>query len=184
MRPQYLIAVGLAALLPATGCESPITVAGQAQSAQFDFMNGPADLPNVFRGDSVLLFVWADVASDLVIVVNAPSGGVHALRRCGGSLTPEPQPVQTVGEMQDVLRQVRLLRDVNIHLYSPVPVPFRNFMAHSFRPGDGRSDIHRQRSARHGQRCERLWISRAGHSGSSERRQRTGDRGKRATDRA
>jgi len=128
MRPQYLIAVGLAALLPATGCESPIRVAGQAQSAQFDFMNGPADLPNVFRGDSVLLFVWADVASDLVIVVNAPSGGVHALRRCGGSLTPEPQPVQTVGEMQDVLRQVRLLRDVNIHLYSPVPVPFRNFM--------------------------------------------------------
>src|SRR2546422_6949571 len=128
MRPQYLIAVGLAALLPATGCESPIRVAGQAQSAQFDFMNGPYDLPNVFRGDSTLLFVWADVSTDLVIVVNAPPGGVHALRRCGGALTPEPQPVQTVGEMQDVLRQLRLLRDVNIHIYSPVPTPFRNFM--------------------------------------------------------
>src|SRR5438093_2416814 len=126
MRPQILVAVGAAMLLVAAGCERP-TTAGSARSAQFDFMNGPADLPNVFRGDSVLLFVWSDVSNDLVIVVNAPPGGVHALRRCGGALTPEPQPVQTVGEMQDVLRQLRLLRDVNIHVYSPVPSPFRNF---------------------------------------------------------
>src|SRR5437667_1303774 len=128
MRPQSLLAVGLAVLLPAAGCESPTTGAARPRSAQFDFMNGPADLPNVFRGDSVLLFVWADVSTNYVIVVNAPTGGVHALRRCGGALTPEPQPVQTVGEMQDVLRQLRLLRDVNIHIYSPVPSPFRNFM--------------------------------------------------------
>src|SRR5438132_8771487 len=118
MRSHILGAVGSAALLLIIGCEGPPTSTVGARTAQFDFMNGPADLPNVFRGDSVLLFVWADVASDLVIVVNAPSGGVHALRRCGGSLTPEPQPVQTVGELQDVLRQVRLLRDVNIHLYT------------------------------------------------------------------
>ena len=127
MRPQILVAVGAAMLLLATACEHP-TTAGPARSAQFDFMNGPADLPNVFRGDSVLLFVWADLSTNYVIVVNAPPGGVHALRRCGGALTPEPQPVQTVGEMQDVLRQVRLLGDVNIHIYSPVPSPFRNFM--------------------------------------------------------
>ncbi len=127
MRPRILVAVGAAMLLLATACEHP-TTAGPARSAQFDFMNGPADLPNVFRGDSVLLFVWADVSTDLVIAVNAPTGGVHTLRRCGGALTPEPQPVQTVGEMQDVLRQLRLLRDVNIHIYSPVPSPFRNFM--------------------------------------------------------
>jgi hypothetical protein len=119
MRPQSLLAVGLAALLPATGCENPATVAARAPSPHFDFMNGPADLPNVVRGDSVLLFLWADLSSNYVIVVNAPAAGVSALRRCGGPLTPELQPVQTVGEMQDVLRQVRLLRDVNIHLYSP-----------------------------------------------------------------
>ena len=128
MRHQSLLAVGLAVLLPAAGCESPTSGAARPPSAQFDFMNGPSDLPNVFRGDSVLLFVWADVSTNYVIVVNAPAGGVHALRRCGGALTPEPQPVQTVGEMQDVLRQLRLLRDVNIHIYSPVPSPFRNFM--------------------------------------------------------
>src|SRR6266516_7591853 len=128
MRPQSLLAVGLAVLLPTAGCESPTTGAARPASAPFDFMHGPADLPSVFRGDSVLLFVWADVSTDLVIVVNAPPGGVHALRRCGGALTPEPQPMQTVGEMQDVLRQLRLLRDVNIHVYSPVPSPFRNFM--------------------------------------------------------
>lgn len=127
MSSPILVAVGSAMLLLATGCERP-TTAGPAPSAQFDFMNGPSDLPNVFRGDSVLLFVWADVSTNYVIVVNAPTGGVHALRRCGGALTPEPQPVQTVGEMQDVLRQLRLLRDVNIHIYSPVPSPFRNFM--------------------------------------------------------
>jgi len=126
MRP-YILVAGAAMLLLATGCEHPTTV-GPARSAQFDFMNGPADLPNVFRGDSVLLFVWADLSTNYVIVVNAPAGGVHALRRCGGALTPEPQPVQTVGEMQDVLRQLRLLRDVNIHIYSPVPSPFRSFM--------------------------------------------------------
>src|SRR2546425_1622367 len=113
MRPQYLIAVGLAALLPATGCESPIRVAGQAQSAQFDFMNGPADLPNVFRGDSVLLFVWADVASDLVIVVNAPSGGVHALRRCGGALAPQPPPPPTLRGREGVFWEGGPPRDVH-----------------------------------------------------------------------
>src|SRR2546428_11995762 len=95
MRHQSLLAVGLAVLLPAAGCESPTSGAARPPSAQFDFMNGPADLPNVFRGDSVLLFVWADVASDLVIVVNAPSGGVHALRRCGGAPAPEPPPPPT-----------------------------------------------------------------------------------------
>jgi len=128
MRPKSLLAVGLAMLLPTGACESPTTGTARPRSAQFDFMNGPSDLPNVFRGDSVLLFVWADLSTNYVIVVNAPPGGVHALRRCGGALTPEPQPVQTVGEMQDVLRQLRLLRDVNIHIYSPVPTPFRNFM--------------------------------------------------------
>ncbi len=128
MRPHPLLTAGLAVLLPVTGCDNPTTVAARPPSVRFDFMNGPSDLPNVFRGDSVLLFVWADVSTDLVIVVNAPAGGVRALRRCGGALTPEPQPVQTVGEMQDVLRQLRLLRDVNIHIYSPVPTPFRNFM--------------------------------------------------------
>src|SRR3989442_11983308 len=128
MSSQILVAVGSAMLLLATGCERP-TTAGPAPSAQFDFMNGPSDLPNVFRGDSVLLFVWADVSTNYVIVVNAPTGGVHALRRCGGALTPEPQPVQTVGEMQDVMRQLRLLRDVNIHVYSPVPAGFSGFMS-------------------------------------------------------
>jgi hypothetical protein len=127
MKPQILVAVGSAMLLLATACEHP-TTAGPARSAQFDFMNGPADLPNVVRGDSVLLFVWADVSTDLVIVVNAPAGGVHALRRCGGPFTPEPQPVQTAGELQDVLHQVRLLRDVNIHVYSPIPSPFTGFL--------------------------------------------------------
>ena len=128
MRSHILGAVGSAALLLIIGCEGPPTSTVGARTAQFDFMNGPSDLPNVFRGDSVLLFVWADLSSNLVIVVNAPTAGVDALRRCGGQLTPEPQPVQTVGEMQDVLRQLRLLRDVNIHLYSPVPSPFRTFM--------------------------------------------------------
>ncbi len=126
MKPQLAATVLLVPLL-VVACDPPAAVTTRSPNPQFDFMNGPADLPNVFRGDSVLLFVWADVTTNYVIVVNAPLGGVHALRRCGGALTPEPQPVQTVGEMQDVLRQLRLLRDVNIHIYSPVPSPFRNF---------------------------------------------------------
>jgi hypothetical protein len=95
-------------------------------SASFSFMNGPLDLPNVFRGDSALIFAWADVTRDMAIVVNAPSGGVRELRRCVGpsGLRPEPQPVQTVGDLQDVLRQLRLWRDVNIHVYGPVPLEF------------------------------------------------------------
>src|SRR2546428_2952042 len=110
MSSQILVAVGSAMLLLATGCERP-TTAGPAPSAQFDFMNAPSDLPNVFRGDSVLLFVWADVSTNYVIVVNAPAGGVHALRRCGGGLTPQPQPLPTLGEVQDGFRQLRFLPD-------------------------------------------------------------------------
>lgn len=128
MRPYILVTVGSAVVLLATACERPTTVAARPPSAQVDFMNGPADLPNVVRGDSTLLFVWADTSTDLVIAVNAPAAGVSAVRRCGGASTPEPQPVQTGGELQDVLHQVRLWRDVNIHIYSPVPSPFRNFL--------------------------------------------------------
>src|SRR2546428_3232189 len=109
MSSQILVAVGSAMLLLATGCERP-TTAGSARSAQFDFMNGPADLPNVFRGDSVLLFVWADVSTNYVIVVNAPTGGVHALRRCGGGLPPAPHTLPTLGEMHEGFRQPRHLR--------------------------------------------------------------------------
>src|SRR2546422_11147428 len=118
MSSPILVAVGSAMLLLATGCERP-TTAGPAPSAQFDFMNGPSDLPNVFRGDSVLLFVWAALSTNYVIVVNAPPGGVHTLRRCGGGLTPEPHPRQTGGEVQDVLRERPFLPRVTIHLYSP-----------------------------------------------------------------
>src|SRR5437773_11470823 len=107
MRPQILVAVGAAMLVVATGCERP-TMAGPARSAQFDFMNGPADLPDVFRGDSVLLFVWADVSTDLVIVVHAPSGGLHALRRCGGAPTSEPRAVPSVRQLKHVLGELRI----------------------------------------------------------------------------
>src|SRR2546428_12688986 len=119
MSSQILVAVGSAMLLLATGCERP-TTAGPAPSAQFDFMNGPADLPNVFRGDSVLLFVWADVSTNYVIVVNAPPDGVHALRRCGGAPTPQPQPLPTFGGMQNVLRQLRFVPDVENQLFIPL----------------------------------------------------------------
>src|SRR2546422_11354392 len=122
MSSPILVAVGSAMLLLATGCERP-TTAGPAPSAQFDFMNGPSDLPNVFRGDSVLLFVWADVSTNYVIVVNAPTGGVHALRRCGGAPTPGPPPVPTLGGEEGVLRQPRPpRRGQNTH-YSPMPAP-------------------------------------------------------------
>lgn len=97
MRIRSLFAAGL--LLPAIVCESGTPVANAARTARFDFMNGPSDLPNVFRGDSILLFVWPDYSTNLVIAVNAPAGGVASLRRCGGPLRPDPQPVQTVGEM-------------------------------------------------------------------------------------
>lgn len=113
------ILVGLVAL--ACDARDPTVTA-----PRFDFTNGPPDLPNVFRGDSILLFAWADSTTDLVIVINAPVNGVHDLRVCGGQLRPEPQPVQTVGGLQDVLRQLRILRDVNIHLYRPVPPRFAN----------------------------------------------------------
>src|SRR2546425_2268554 len=126
MRPPMLVA-GAAMLLVATGCEHP-TTAGPARNAQFDFMNGPADLPNVFRGDSVLLFVWADVSTNYVIVVNAPTGGVHALRRCGGALTPDPQPPQPVGDEQDLVPQLGLLRGLHIHIFSPAPSPFTDVL--------------------------------------------------------
>src|SRR5947208_16728499 len=128
MKSRSLFVVEALVALSLVACERPTAVATDSPTVRFDFTNGPSDLPNVFRGDSILLFVWPDYTTNLVIAVNAPDGGVSSLRRCGSSLRPEPQPVQTVGEMQDVMRQLRLLRDVNIHVYSPVPTPFRNFI--------------------------------------------------------
>src|SRR5690242_15769061 len=129
MRTGALLSTCLTAACLIAACDTGAPIAGQTSGATFDFSNGPPDLPNVFRGDSILLFVWPDYATNLVIAINAPAGGVSSVRRCGGSLRPDPQPVQTVGEMQDVMRQLRLLRDVNIHVYSPVPDGFSGFMS-------------------------------------------------------
>jgi hypothetical protein len=129
MRTQSPLVVAMLALLHLVACDRPVPVTSRTPHLAADFSNGPSDLPNVFRGDSVLLFVWPDYSTNLVIAINAPAGGVASVRRCGGSLRPDPQPVQTVGELQDVMRQLRLLRDVNIHLYSPVPAGFSGFMS-------------------------------------------------------
>ena len=120
---------GVLALLLAFGCEQPSPVGNHTPRSAFDFTNGPSGLPNVFRGDSILLFVWPDYSTNLVIALNAPAGGVASLRRCGGLDRPDPQPVQTVGDLQGVMRELRLLRDVNIHLYSPVPAGFSGFLS-------------------------------------------------------
>ena len=78
MKTKSIAAVAVLVPLLALGCEQSPPVANDMPAVQADFMNGPSDLPNVFRGDSILLFVWADFTRDLVIVVNAPTGGVHA----------------------------------------------------------------------------------------------------------
>jgi hypothetical protein len=126
--PTRLATRALALLLLAIGCDrSPTATEARIDPhgpIAFDFMNGPLDLPNVFRGDSALFFAWADESRDMVIAINAPAAGAHEFRRCGGTRMPDLQPVQTVGELHDVMRQLRLLRDVNIHIYHPIPTGF------------------------------------------------------------
>lgn len=123
MKTQSLFAGSLLVSLLALACERSAPVASDVSIAQFDFMNGPSDLPNVFRGDSILVFAWRDLTRNRAIVIKNSPADVSLLRACGGSLRPDPVPVQSVGEMQDVLRQLRLLRDVNIHVYEPAPPP-------------------------------------------------------------
>jgi hypothetical protein len=129
MKTQSLRTGAVFAALLLVACDAMPPVASGAPGASdqfisFNFMNGPLDLPNVLRGEGIVIVAWADVAQDIAIVVNTPAGGVSDFRRCGGAFGPTLQPVQTVGELQGVLREVRLLRDVNIHLYRPVPDAF------------------------------------------------------------
>src|SRR5688572_28549267 len=124
MKTPFLCWTSAVTLFLSVGCEADPLLGTAAPGAALDFMNGPLDLPNVFRGDSVLSFAWADMTQDMVIVINMPPGGVRALRRCGGTSTRDPQPVQTVGDLQDVSRQLRLWQEVNIHVYQPVPAAF------------------------------------------------------------
>jgi hypothetical protein len=129
MKTRSPRAAAVFAALLFVACDAVPPVASDAASASdqfisFNFMNGPLDLPNVLRGDGIVISAWADVAQDIAIVVNTPAGGVSDFRRCGGAFGPTLQPVQTVGELQGVLRELRLLRDVSIHLYRPVPDAF------------------------------------------------------------
>jgi hypothetical protein len=128
MKLHSFSAVGLLALLLTPGCEmqSPVEneVRNDPAAPVFDFINGPLDLPNVLRGDSALVFAWADQSRNMVITINAPPAGAHEFRRCGGTLGPELHPVQTAGELHEVMRQLRVLRDVRIHVYQPVPAGF------------------------------------------------------------
>jgi hypothetical protein len=123
----------LAALLGLAACtERPgptAVVSARTPGPSFDFTNGPSGLPNIFRGDRRVFFAWADFDRDLAILINAPADPSD-LFACGGTQPPpDLVHVQRVGQLQEVLKQVGLAREVSIFVYQPAPPTFADLCA-------------------------------------------------------
>lgn len=123
----------LAALLGLAACaERPgptAVVSARTPGPSFDFTNGLSDLPNIFRVDARVFFAWPDFDRDLAILINAPADPSD-LVACGGT-QPPPDLVhfQDVGQLQAVLKEVGLAREVSIFVYQPAPPTFADLCA-------------------------------------------------------
>ena len=77
-------AVALTLLTVAVACDQPPTAVVQRPPVQFDFLNGPDDLPNVFRTATNAGFSFRDPATGYIVMAGLPDPPT-SLTLCGGT---------------------------------------------------------------------------------------------------
>lgn len=86
-------AVALALLTVAvTACDQPPTAVVEVPPANLDFLNGPDDLPNVFRTATNAGFAMRDPSTGYIVMAGLPTPP-SSITLCGGTM-----PFQTDGQ--------------------------------------------------------------------------------------
>ena len=110
-------AVALALLTVAvTACDQPPTAVVEVPPVNLDFLNGPDDLPNVFRTPVSAGFSMRDPSTGYIVMAGLPTPP-QSLTICGGTMPVQTSSEMTEGELSGVLHDLRMGSDLNVFVY-------------------------------------------------------------------
>jgi hypothetical protein len=88
-------------------------------TAQLSFMNGPEALPQILRFESRVIAGWIDERRNLAVIIGAPPDPQQS-RICGGTVRNQFMPMQFVGDLDAVVKQLLLAPDANVLAYDAI----------------------------------------------------------------
>jgi len=106
----------LALLTVAVACDRAPTAVMARPAAHMDFLNGPDDLPNVFRTATNAGFSMRDPSTGYIAMAGLPNPPT-SLTFCGGSVLFQTSSELTEGQLKDVLHDLRMGSDLNVFIY-------------------------------------------------------------------
>jgi hypothetical protein len=133
-------AVALALLMVAVAaCDRPPTAVVELPPAHLDFLNGPDDLPNVFRTPTNAGFSMRDPSTGYIVMAGLPTPP-SSLTFCGGTVPFQTSSEMTEGELSGVLHDLRMGSDLNVFVYQIATfqgvcasTPFASGVGHAIR---------------------------------------------------
>ena len=133
-------AIALALLTVVAACDQPPTaVIAERPPVSLDFLNGPDDLPNVFRTATNAGFTIRDPSTGYIAMAGLPTPP-SSLTLCGGTMPFQSSSELTEGELKDVLHDLRMGSDLNVFVYQIATfrgvcasTPFASGIGHAIR---------------------------------------------------
>ncbi len=127
------------ALLAVAACDRPPTAVVEFPPAHLDFLNGPDDLPNVFRTAVNAGFSMRDPSTGYIVMAGLPTPP-SSLTICGGTMPVQTSSEMTEGELSGVLHDLRMGSDLNVFVYQIATfrgicasTPFASGIGHAIR---------------------------------------------------
>ena len=133
-------AVAVALLTVAAACDGPppTAIAGRPP-VRLDFLNGPDDLPNVFRTATNAGFAIRDPSTGYIAMAGLPNPP-SSITLCGGTMPFQASSELTEGELKGVLHDLRMGSDLNVFVYQIATfrgvcasTPFASGIGHAIR---------------------------------------------------
>ena len=97
-------------------CDRPPTAVVELPPVHMDFLNGPDDLPNVFRTATNAGFSMRDPSTGYIVMAGLPTPP-SSLTICGGTMSFQTSSELTEGELSGVLHDLRMGSDLNVFVY-------------------------------------------------------------------
>ena len=131
--------VAVALLIVIAACDrAPTAIAGRPP-VRLDFLNGPDDLPNVFRTATNAGFTIRDPSAGYIAMAGLPTPP-SSLTLCGGTMPFQASSELTEGELKGVLHDLRMGSDLNVFVYQIATfrgvcasTPFASGVGHAIR---------------------------------------------------
>lgn len=135
-------AVALVLLTVAAACDRlPTAIAGRPP-VRLNFLNGPDDLPNVFRTATNAGFAIRDPSTGYIVMAGLPTPP-SSITLCGGTMPFQASSELTEGELKGVLHDLRMGSDLNVFVYQIATfrgvcasAPFATGIGHAIRTDD------------------------------------------------